>query len=597
MTVLKERNEIDSTDKWNLEKLFKDDAAWQRAYASFSGAMKAITEFKGRIGESVQILKSVLDTQMKLETELERLAYYAMLRLQENLGDNAAMNNYIKIQSLSAEYAALSSFLSPEIQAVAADVMERYLSDPLLREYRIYLSRLLRYKAHILSEREEALLAPLGELFDTADSAFSALADADMNFGEIETDAGKKPLTQAGYVSFLKSPSRITRKNAYERYYSIYDGHKNTIAALYGGSVRQDIYKARVRGFKSAREASLFADNVDAEVYDNLIATIHEGLPVLHRYYALRKKILKLDELRHYDVYVPLAEECSRKPIGYEEGVELIAEALKPLGSEYVNTMKRGLLGGWVDRYENKGKSSGAFSAGSYSGEPYILMNYKEEDIRSLFTLAHEAGHSMHSHYSVANNPFQHYNYSIFEAEVASTFNEALLFDYLLRESNDEKLKQRLIGERLDDILSTLFRQTMFAEYEHLVHKHAENGEAAALDLFRTVYQGLLTQYFGPEMVFEPVSNLECLRIPHFYRAFYVYKYATGISASLALSRRVLTGGDRERDAYLAFLKSGGSRFPIESLKLAGVDMADKGPVKDAVAVFSGLLDKFETYF
>ncbi|MCL2519481.1 MAG: oligoendopeptidase F [Spirochaetaceae bacterium] len=589
--MTKTRAEVAEKDTWNLEGLYKNDDAWLAGYNKLNKDITIISRYQGKLAASAAGLKAALTAKMELELQLEALASYAFMRLQEDLGDNRHNTNFLQVQSLLANYSALASYFAPELQAIDSEVMQGYLAGTELKEYTIYLNKILRNKEHILSAKEEALLAPLEELFSTATGTFSALTDADMNFGEVEG----RPLTQSSFTVFLKDSNRHIREKAYKQFYGQYNNYKNTISSLYGGSVRQDIYSARTRNFNSSLEAALFPDNVPVAVYDNLVKAVNNGLPTLHKYYDIRKKMLGVNELRHYDVYAPLLPEARSQKISWEEGVNLICEALKPLGDDYIKVMRHGLLDGrWSDRYENKGKRSGAFSNGSYTGEPYILMNYKDEDIRALFTLAHEAGHSMHSYYSVKSNPFQHYNYTIFEAEVASTFNEALLFDYLMKSSKDEQLKQVLIGERIGDITATLFRQTMFAEYEQLVHARAEAGEAASLTLFREIYDGLLKKYFGPQLIFEETSSLEALRIPHFYRAFYVYKYATGISASLALSKMVLEGGAAEREQYLSFLKSGGSRFPIDSLKLAGVDMASEAPVADAIKVYAGLLEQLK---
>jgi oligoendopeptidase F len=391
----------------------------------------------------------------------------------------------------------------------------------------------------------------------------------------------------------MENPDRELRRRAYAAFYGRFDAHKTTLASLYAGSVKQDVIRARVRNFPSARAAALFPDNVDEAVYDNLIAAVGRNLAPLHRYYSLRKRVLKLPELRHYDVYAPLVPKAVRRT-GWNEAVDLVTAALVPLGDEYVETLRAGLLGRWADRYENKGKRSGAFSAGSYSGEPYILMNYKDDAVRDVFTLAHEGGHSMHSWYSARSNPFMQYSYTFFEAEVASTFNEELLFRHLKQNSAEEDLKLYLVNKRADDLLATLYRQTMFAEFEHITHKLEEGGTPLTVEVLRAEYRKLQKKYFGPGMVPEPESDLEGLRIPHFYRAFYVYKYATGVSAALALAERVLAGGPREREDYFSFLKSGGSRFPIYSLKLAGVDMSSPAPVEAACAVFARLVDELE---
>nr|MCR5725253.1 oligoendopeptidase F [Treponema sp.] len=385
-------------------------------------------------------------------------------------------------------------------------------------------------------------------------------------------------------------------KEAYTKFYGAFEQHQNTIASLYAGSVNQDIFRARARGYKNSLEAALFGNKVPASVYHNLIDTVHKGFPALHRYYSLRKRVLALDSLRHYDVYVPLVSDVDTKT-SYEEAVELCREALAPLGTEYTDVLTNGLLNGWVDRYENKGKRSGAFSSGGYTGYPYILLNYKDTVIRDVFTMAHEGGHSMHSYYSARSNPFMSYNYTIFEAEVASTFNEELLARHLLKkatEAGDTKLRAYLLSMRANDILATLYRQTMFAEFELTAHELVESGKPLNAAVLRKIYRDLLVQYFGPEMVFEENSDMEGLRIPHFYNAFYVYKYATGISASLALAKRVTEGGKAELDDYFAFLKSGGSRYPIESLKIAGVDMESAEPVQSAVDTFAAIVAELE---
>jgi oligoendopeptidase F len=415
-----------------------------------------------------------------------------------------------------------------------------------------------------------------------------------LDFGHIDTPEGKLPLSQSSWSVFMENHDRAIREKAYKAFYKAFNAHKTTLAALYSGSVKQDVIRARIRGYASARAAALFPDDVSGEVYDNLVATVSANLSPLHRYYSLRRRVLKLDELRHYDVYVPLVAGV-KKTTSWDEAVLMISKALAPLGDEYVSTLREGLFGRWADRYENKGKRSGAFSAGSYSGDPYILMNYKEDAIRDVFTMAHEGGHSMHSWYSAASNPFMQYNYTIFEAEVASTFNEELLFRYLEQTADSAELKRYIVNKRADDFLSTLYRQTMFAEFEKRSHELEEGGTPLTLDVLRGEYRKLLEKYFGPEMVFEEESDLEGLRIPHFYHAFYVYKYATGISASYALAERVLSGGAKERGDYFAFLKSGGSRFPIESLKLAGVDMSTPAPVEAACKAFGRLVDQLET--
>ena len=412
-------------------------------------------------------------------------------------------------------------------------------------------------------------------------------------FGTVTENGVEKPLTETTWGLFMHSQDRKVREEAYKKFYAKFEEHQNTIAALYSGSVNQDVFSMRARGYESSLHAALYGNKVPVAVYHNLIDCIHKNLPVLHEYYSLRKKALGLDELRHYDVYVPLVKSVETKTT-YEEAVEICRKAMAPLGKEYTDRLCSGLLNGWADRYENVGKRSGAFSSGCYIGDPFILLNYHEENIRDVFTMAHEGGHSMHSWYSVHNNPFMCYEYTIFEAEVASTFNEELVFEHLLKNAKTPEMKKYLLAMRADDILATLHRQTMFAEFELKAHEYVENGTPLTPELLRKTYRELLELYFGPEMHFEDNSDMEGLRIPHFYTAFYVYKYATGISAALALAHRVTTGGDKEREDYFKFLKSGGSRYPIESLKIAGVDMESVEPVQAACDTFKDIVEQLK---
>ena len=591
------REKITAENTWDLSKLFPNDTEWETGLAEFIQKAEKIPSFRGSLGASAGNLAAWLNFTRDLGILEEKLGYYAELRQTEDEGDNAARTMAGKFTMAAAKVQAASSWAAPELMAIPDSDMQRYLSDPLLGEYRIYLRKTLRFKPHILSDREERIIALHAETENVSDDTFSVLTNVDMDFGVIETAGGKRPLSQSTWSIFMENPDRELRRRVYETFYHHFNAHKNTIASLYAGQVKQDVVHARIRGYPSARAAALFPDNVEEKVYDNLVDTIGKNLAPLHRYYSLRRKALKVPELRHYDVYVPLAEGVTKKT-SWDEAVELVSQALSPLGEEYTGTLKAGLLGRWADRYENKGKRSGAFSAGSYSGDPYILMNYKDDSIRDVFTLAHEGGHSMHSYYSAKNNPFMHYNYSIFEAEVASTFNEELLFRYLLKtaasQNDTRKLKLYLVNKRSDEILATLYRQTMFAEFEKRTHELEEGGTPLTVDVLREEYRRLLEKYFGSEMVLEKESDLEGLRIPHFYHAFYVYKYSTGISASLALAERVLSGAEKEREDYFGFLKSGGSRYPIESLKAAGVDMSSPAPVEAACAVFSRLVDELE---
>jgi oligoendopeptidase F len=588
------RSEVAHSDTWDLSKLFENDAAWELGLAEFEKLAGKIAAFKGTLGKSAPSLADFMDFSKNFGLLEERLAYYADLRQCEDEGADAARVMSGKFTMLAAQAAAEMAWAIPEIQAIPNPKIAEYLKNERLADYRVYITRLLRWKPYILSENEERLLAMEGEADGIVQDAFSVLTNVDLDFGTIETPGGERPLTQSTWSVFMESGDRDLRKRAYTAFYKQFDAHKTTLAALYGGQVKKNAIRARIRGFGSAREEALFPDNVPLSVYDKLIATINANLAPLHKYYGLRKRALKLDTLRHYDVYAPIVPHASRKT-AWEEAVSMISEALSPLGAEYVDTLRGGLLGNWADRYENKGKRSGAFSAGSYSADPYILMNYKEDSIRDIFTLAHEGGHSMHSYYSAKSNPFMQYGYTIFEAEVASTFNEELLFRYLEKTASSPELKLYIVNKRTDDILATLYRQTMFAEFEKITHSLEESRIPLTVDTLRGEYRKLLEKYFGPEMVLEEASDLEGLRIPHFYRAFYVYKYSTGISAALALAGRVLSGGESERGDYFKFLKSGGSRFPIDSLQLAGVDMSSAAPVEAACAVFAKLVDELET--
>jgi oligoendopeptidase F len=587
------RSEAAEADTWDLSKLFANDAAWNEGLVAFEKMAERIPAFKGTLGKSAESLADYLDFARDLHILEERLFYYADLRQTEDEGAAAARTMCGKITMAAAKAQAAGAWEGPEILAVPEQDMERFLAHPRIADYRIYLRRTLRYRPHILSDREERIVALHAEAEGTPNDVFSVLTNVDFDFGLVDTPEGKLPLSQSTWSVFMENPDRDLRRRVYGAFYGCFEAHKTTLGSLYSGSVKQDVIRARIRDYPSARAAALFPDNVDEAVYDNLIATVTGNLGALHRYYSLRKRALKLSELRHYDVYAPLVQSVRRKTT-WNEAVDLVCGALAPLGDEYVSTLRNGLLGRWADRYENKGKRSGAFSAGSYTGEPYILMNYKEDSVRDVFTLTHEGGHSMHSWYSARSNPFMHYSYTIFEAEVASTFNEELLFRYLEKNADSKAMKLYLVNQRADDLLSTLYRQTMFAEFEKITHELEESGQPLTVENLRAAYRGLLEKYFGPEMRLEDSSDLEGLRIPHFYRAFYVYKYATGISAALALAERVLGGGAAEREDYFAFLKSGGSRFPIDSLKVAGVDMSSPEPVQAACAAFSRLVDELE---
>lgn len=596
MKTIPTRAEVAQKDKWDLTSLFENDDAWEKALAQIKPLTEKITAFKGRLGENAETLLAALRAYEEADKLLESVYSYASLMFAVDMENADAQEKDGRVEMAITEMYAALSFFTPELQAIDEKVLREWISAPRFADFRIYIEKLLYLKPYILGDAEERIMTLQGESAGTARATFSMLTNSDFNFGSVEIDGKDTPLTQSTFSVFLDSPDRSVREKAYKQFYAVFENHKNTLATLYAGSVKQDLFSTRARGYGSCLERALYGDKVPVSVYKNLIDTVHANFPALHKFYSLRRRVLKVDELRHYDVYTPLVPEVNSRTT-YEEAVEICREALNPLGKEYTDTLCSGLLGGWADRYENKGKRSGAFSSGGYKGYPYIMLNYKEDVIRDVFTMAHEGGHSMHSWYSVKNNPYMQYQYTIFEAEVASTFNEELVFEYLLKKakkSGDKKMEAYLLSMRASDILATLHRQTMFAEFEMKTHELLENGTPLSCDVLRKTYRSLLEQYFGAEMHFEENSDMEGLRIPHFYSAFYVYKYATGISAALALANRVTKGGDAEREDYFKFLKSGGSRYPIEALKVAGVDMESTEPVQAALDTFAEIVDKLE---
>ncbi len=588
-----ERKDVPQEYKWDLTQIYKNDDEWKADLDSIIPLTEKLASFKGKLSQGADTLLEALKADEALSRVTENVFHYASLLSSADQGDSSAQEKENLAMMTYTQSQSMLSFYTPEILSIPDEKINQWCQLPEFADYKVYIQKILHAKPYILSEKEERILALQSESGQTADRAFSLLTDVDMDFGSIDVNGTPKPLTHSTWSSFQENEDRSIREKSYRQFYGVFKNHANTLAALYAGSVNNDIFVSRARGYPSAVEAALYGNKVPLSVYKNLVETVHKNLPALHRYYGLRKKVLGLDELRHWDVHAPLVKSV-KSEISYEESVEIIRGALSPLGTEYTDTLCSGLLGGWADRYENKGKRSGAFSSGAYRGYPYILLNYKSDSIRDVYTMAHEGGHSMHSWYSVHNNPFMCYDYTIFEAEVASTFNEELVFEYMLKNAESEDKKKYLLSMRAGDILSTLHRQTMFAEFELKAHELVEQGQPLSTEVLRSTYRELLELYFGPQMVFEEESDLEGLRIPHFYNAFYVYKYATGISASLALAKRVTQGGKDEREDYFKFLKSGGSRYPIESLRVAGVDMESTKPVQDALDTFASLVDELE---
>ncbi|WP_287046842.1 oligoendopeptidase F [Treponema sp.] len=590
-TTIPARKDIPESDKWDLSSIYKSNEEWEENLKVLPSLTEKVVQYKGRLGESSDVLLEALKALEEAELRMETVYHYASLQHEADEDDSSATDRDGRAMMAYTRMMSDLSFIDPEIQSVDETKLREWISLPEFKDYKIYIEKLLHFKKYILSEKEERILSLQMQPAQTPYNAFSVLSNVDMNktFGTVNVCGEERPLTETTWSVFMENQDRKVREEAYKKFYQKFEEHQNTIAALYAGNVNQDVFLMRARGYSSSLEMALFGNKVPVSVYHNLIDCVHKNLAPLHEYYALRKKVLGVDELRHYDVYVPLVKSVETKT-SYDEAVEICRKALSPLGTEYTDRLCDGLKNGWVDRYENVGKRSGAFSSGSYIGNPYILLNYKDDVIRDVFTMAHEGGHSMHSWYSVHNNPFMCYDYTIFEAEVASTFNEELVFEYLLKNAETKEMRAYLLSMRAGDILATLYRQTMFAEFELKAHELVEGGTPLTAELLRKTYRELLELYFGPEMHFEPNSDMEGLRIPHFYSSFYVYKYATGISAALALAKRVTEGGAKEREDYFAFLKSGGSRYPIESLRIAGVDMEKTKPVQDACDEFAKVI-------
>ncbi len=580
------RSEIQEEDTWDLTHLFKTEEKYRRSFAELRDRYTDIAQFKGRLAESADTLLACLDCDNRHEQIAERLSHYSSLKYSEDSSDDKNLSRRAELTNLLTKVREAGSYINPEIQAISDDQFQRFLDDPKLADWKISLSKLRRYKPHTLSEPEERLLTLAAPVIRGHSDTFSQLTNVDMKFGVLTTDDGQEiTLSQSTYLSFLHKQDRNLRRRAFLQFYLEFEDHKFSLASALASSVRADAFSAKIRNYPSARHSSLFGDNIPVTVYDNLIATVRKNLPVLHEYYDLRRELLKLDDIHQYDTFVPLVPKIQTN-VNFDEAIDLVVEALSPLGAEYVGALQNGLRSRWVDRYETKGKRSGAFSSSSYGNPPYILMNYKPDVFSDVFTLAHEAGHSMHSWFAQNHQLFQDYSYPIFLAEVASTFNEELLTHHLLERAQEPTMRAYLIDRQIEDVRQVLFRQTMFAEFEKQVHEIEENGGPLTLNVFCKVYRDLLEAYFGPRFVIDDQLSIECLRIPHFYSAFYVYKYATGISASISLADRVLKGGAPEVAAYLSFLKSGGAKFPIDTLREAGVDMQSPEPIENAMNLF-----------
>ncbi|WP_300672464.1 oligoendopeptidase F [Desulfoluna sp.] len=595
MTTIPDRHDVPKAHTWDLTPLFKDDAAWETLFKETETKIPGYKIYQGRLGESAETLRQAIDYDLSVNRALERLYTYAHLRNDEDKTNATYDGLFQKAVNLYTRIAQASSFFTPEVQTIDERVMEGFLADGALSEYRFFLEKILRYAPHTRNKEVEELLAMSAEAMGAPSRIFGQLDNADLRFGTIQDDQGlDHELSHGNFIAFLMHPNRTVRKNAFTTYYSAYESHKHTIGASLSASIKKDLFLSRAKRFDSTLSRSLFADNVDESVYTRLIDNVRSGFSPLFDYLRLRKKNLGVEKLHIYDTYVPLAADVDFH-MDYDEAVEVTLSALAPLGKDYVATLRKGLLGGWVDRYENRGKRSGAYSSGCYDSSPYILLNHDESSINSLFTLAHEAGHSMHSHYSRTTQPYIYGDYTIFVAEVASTLNEALLGQHLLAKyKGNKKMETYIINREIDNIRGTLFRQTMFAEFEMRVHALAVENKAITLEVLTDLYGSLLEDYFGDTLEMDDVLKLECLRIPHFYSSFYVYKYATGISAALDIAGRILKGEEGAVSQYMKFLTLGGRQFPVDELRTAGVDMTRPEPVTNTIAHFGKLVLRLE---
>ena len=583
---LKARTEIPAQDRWDLEKIYKDSEAWEGDFTAAAAELDRIRAFQGKLGESGETLHAYLRAAESLELKLDDLFVYAKMKLDEDNRVNSYQGLRDRAMALMVKASEKTAFFTPEVLALGEDKIKALIaSHEPLKAYERFFEELLRFKPHTLSPREEEMLAMTGEMAESAQNAFSMFNEADLKFPEIKDEDGETlRVSHGNFIKLMESKNRRVREDAFTALYSSYGSYRNTVAATLAGSVKKDVFYAKVRHYPSALNDALFADAVDESLYNDLIKAVRENLGVFQDYLQLRKEILNLDELHFYDLYTPLVADADRK-IPFEEGFEIVKKAMAPLGEEYVGLLQRARDERWIDVWENEGKTSGAYSWGVYNTNPYVLMSY-QNNLNSVSTMAHELGHSLHSYYSWHNQPVQYAYYRIFVAEVASTVNETLLADYMLKISKDEQEKAFLINQYLEEFRGTVFRQTMFAEFEKIIHSRAEAMETLTADDFCQIYLGLNQDYFGDKVVYDDEIALEWARIPHFYNGFYVYKYATSFSAAQYLAKKILSGDEEAVAAYLNFLKSGNSDYPNELLKKAGVDLTDPATIPGVFALF-----------
>ena len=591
---LKQRNEIPNEYKWNIQAMYPDESQWDKDVAESVEKAEAFAKFKGKLTESSATLLEALRERDAIWQKLEHAFVYAAMKKDEDNREDKYQAMDDKCGSAIAKVSASMSFFTPELLEASEDTILGYIAENEgLKQYEFLLKSALKEKEHVLSAAEENILAQMSEVLGATNDVFKMLNNADLTFGTIiDEDGDEVPLTHGNYITFMESQDREVRKQAFTNMYEAYKKLNNTIATNYNYNTKTDVVGARIRKYASSLNAALDGNDISTDVYRNLIAEVRKSLPVVHKYVELRKKVLGVDELKMYDVYVPMVN-LPKKDISFEEAVEMMAEGLDPLGEEYINQVRAGIKEGWIDVFENQGKTSGAYSFGSYSSMPYILLNYTNT-IKDVFTIVHEMGHSMHSYYTRKTQPYTYGDHSIFTAEVASTVNESLLIQHLLKTEKDPEMRKYLINFYIEEFRTTLFRQTMFAEFELLAHEEIEKGGVLTPQWLNDTYEQLNSDYFGPAMGKDEYIKYEWSRIPHFYRGFYVYQYATGYSAATAISSKILNEGVEARDNYIEFLKSGSSNYPVELLKIAGVDMASPEPVKMAMETFKNLVDEFE---
>lgn len=592
---VKDRKDIDVKDTWNLESIYANNELWEEDYAALEKDAAEFAKLKGAIEADVSKIPAVLDAYYGLHRRLSKLSVYARMRFDQDTTDSTYQTMSAKIGSLGVKIGAASAFVEPEILSYSKELLEAAEKE---NERTAYYGRkieeMLRGQEHTLDAEKEELLAAAGDMAEAPDDIFSVLMNADMKYPDIVLEDGTHlPLTNSTYISYMESPDRAVREGAFKTLYGQIASLKNTFAAIYRGNLKQAKFYAQSRKYSSARAMYLADSNVPESVYDNLLSAVHEALPMMYRYVAVRKKVLGVDKLHMYDVYTPIVA-AQNQTYEFEQAKQMVLEALKPMGEDYLSHAREGLENRWIDIYPNKGKKGGAYSWGCYDSQPFILLNYTK-NLDSVFTLIHEMGHSIHSYYSITAQDYAYSDYKIFVAEVASTCNECLLMHDLLEKTTDKEQRKYLLNHYLDSFKGTLFRQTMFAEFEKNAHEYCAQGKPLTAEALSQMYLELNQKYFGPDMEKDEEIAYEWMRIPHFYTPFYVYQYATGYSAAVALSAKILKEGKPAVDAYMSFLKGGESKDPIDLLKMAGVDMTTEKPVADALALFGELVTELET--